>query len=190
MPRLTHLVALVATLSPAAAVADPAGDASLSWQLRPMTIDTVARIDSAAAAFADRNGNLAQATYSGGQLQSVAFPDGRMETYSYHTDGKLASITEVGVGGGASRTWSYSWIGLDLARVDGPDGRAWKMAYGRFGFLTRLRRVGTDGSEGAHRALAWAHGLAGRDRRRGSRSAGVAHHQDGHVVVALVGRDP
>jgi len=58
MTRITTLFALLVTLSPAVAVADPDGDASLPWLLRPVTIDNVARIDSAAAAFNDSNGNL------------------------------------------------------------------------------------------------------------------------------------
>ncbi|KAB2908990.1 MAG: hypothetical protein F9K40_04045, partial [Kofleriaceae bacterium] len=58
MTRISTLFALVVTLSSAVAVADPDDDASLAWQLRPVTIDSVARIDSAAAAFNDRNGNL------------------------------------------------------------------------------------------------------------------------------------
>lgn len=58
MTRSSTLFALVVTLSSAVAAADPDDDASLAWQLRPVTIDSVARIDSAAAAFNDRNGNL------------------------------------------------------------------------------------------------------------------------------------
>jgi hypothetical protein len=58
MRPISILFALVATMSPAAAVADPDDDASLSWQLRPVTIGNLARIDSAAAAFKDDNGNL------------------------------------------------------------------------------------------------------------------------------------
>lgn len=58
MTRLTPLFALVVTLSSAVAAADPDDDASLAWQLRPVTLDNVARIDSAAAVFNDRNRNL------------------------------------------------------------------------------------------------------------------------------------
>jgi len=54
----TLLFALLLTLSPTIAFADPDAEASLSWQLRPVTIGNVARIDSAAAAFNDSNGNL------------------------------------------------------------------------------------------------------------------------------------
>lgn len=45
----------------------------------------------------DRNGNAKIATYSAGRLAEVTFPDGRSETFAYHPDGKLASITEQGV---------------------------------------------------------------------------------------------
>src|SRR5687767_7847271 len=58
MTRIATLFALVVALSPAMALADPDDDASLSWQLRPVTIGNVARIDGAAAAFNDGNGNL------------------------------------------------------------------------------------------------------------------------------------
>ena len=58
MSRIAILFALVVTLSPTTVLADPDRDASLSWQLRPVTIGNVARIDSAAAAFNDGNGNL------------------------------------------------------------------------------------------------------------------------------------
>ncbi len=96
----------------------------------------------------DRNGNAKTATYSGGVLATVSFPDGRSETFAYHPDGKLASITEVGVGGAAQRTWSYTWSGLDLMRIDRPDGIAWTFRYDAFpGYLTRVTLVGTDGGE-------------------------------------------
>jgi hypothetical protein len=58
MTRIAILFAFVVTMSPTIVLADPDGDASLSWQLRPVTIGNVARIDSAAAAFNDSNGNL------------------------------------------------------------------------------------------------------------------------------------
>ncbi len=73
----------------------------------------------------DRNGNALVATYTGSELTSVAFADGRREDLSYHPSGKLASITEVGVGGGLPRTWGYVWSGDYLARIDRPDGTAW-----------------------------------------------------------------
>lgn len=97
----------------------------------------------------DRNGNAKTATYAGGQLTSVTFPDGRSESFTYHGGGKLASISEVGVGGAASRTWTYTWAGDDLTRIDRPDGTAWEMTYGDArhpGWLTRLELVGTDAS--------------------------------------------
>ncbi|MCE9573537.1 MAG: hypothetical protein K8W52_10300 [Deltaproteobacteria bacterium] len=60
----TPLLALVLLLLPAVALADVADaaddddDASLAWQLRPVTNRNLARIASAAAAFNDGNGNL------------------------------------------------------------------------------------------------------------------------------------
>lgn len=58
MIRPTTRFALAVMLSPALALASPADDASLSWQLRPVTIEDGARIDGTAAAFTDHNGNL------------------------------------------------------------------------------------------------------------------------------------
>ncbi|HEX6898998.1 MAG TPA: hypothetical protein VF789_04765 [Thermoanaerobaculia bacterium] len=97
----------------------------------------------------DSNGNAKVATYSGGQLTAVTFPDGRGETFTYNGAGKLATITEVGVGAAASRTWSYTWTGNDLVRIDRPDGTKWEFFYGDAvnpGWMTRMDLVGTDGS--------------------------------------------
>ena len=91
-----------------------------------------------------------QASYTGSQLQSVGFPDGRQETFAYHPGGKLASITEVGVGGSPTRTWSYIWSGDELTLIARPDGTQWELTYdpakngGRPGYLTQLRLVGAD----------------------------------------------
>jgi len=68
-----------------------------------------------------------QATYNGSnQLTSVAFPDGRSETYTYDTGGKLATITEVPVSGSgtSSRTWTYVWSGDELTEIHRPDSQA------------------------------------------------------------------
>jgi len=102
----------------------------------------------------DRNGNAKTAVYSGGVLTQVHFPDGRREDFTYYpvgdpSEGKLATITEVGVDLSTSRIWSYSWSGDDLARVDRPDGTAIVYTYGdgRFpGYLTRIELEGTDGT--------------------------------------------
>ncbi len=121
------------------------------WELRELasTIHTFGS-DGRWLRTEDTNGNAKVATYAGGRLTSVSLPTGRNETFSYHPDGKLASITEVGVAGAASRTWHYSWSGLDLVRIDRPDGTAWAFRYDdpRLpGFMTRMTLVGTDGSE-------------------------------------------
>ncbi len=114
----------------------------------------------------DRNGNTKDAVYTGGVLTRVDFPDGRSETFAYHPDGKLATITEVGVGGAAQRTWSYTWSGLDLARIDRPDSTALVFAYHPTlpGYITRMTLVGRDG--GQRIASAWAYD--GRGNVRGA----------------------
>ncbi len=121
------------------------------WSLRELD-GTIHAFDNAGRwlSTTDRNGNAKTATYSGGVLTNVSFPDGRDEIFAYHGDGKLASITEVGVGAAAQYTWSYTWSGLDLVRIDRPDGRAWAFRYDnplRPGYLTRVTLIGTDGSE-------------------------------------------
>ncbi|MCC6995165.1 MAG: hypothetical protein IT370_11205 [Deltaproteobacteria bacterium] len=58
MTRIATLFALLVTLPQAIAHAEPDGEASLSWQLRPVTLGNFVRIDGAAAAFNDRNGNV------------------------------------------------------------------------------------------------------------------------------------
>jgi len=53
----------------------------------------------------DRNGDAKVATYNGSQqLESVAFPDGRSEAFTYGAGGKLATIAEVGTDGTTTRT--------------------------------------------------------------------------------------
>jgi hypothetical protein len=47
----------------------------------------------------DRHGNATLGSYVNGVLEAVAMPDGRSLAFSYHADGLLASITEVGVDG-------------------------------------------------------------------------------------------
>jgi RHS repeat-associated protein len=91
-----------------------------------------------------------QGIYTSGKLSSVAFPDGRTETYTYHPSGKLASITEVGIGGSPTRTWTYTWSGEELTLISRPDGTQWELTYdpakngNRAGYLTQVRLIGTD----------------------------------------------
>jgi RHS repeat-associated protein len=109
----------------------------------------------------DRAGNAKVASYDGsGRLSTVAFPDGRGESFAYPT-GKLGSITEIGIGG-VTRTWQYQWTGDDLTRISRPDGTAWKLTYGDAahpGYMTRMELVGTDGSTRVEAAWAYdSHG--------------------------------
>jgi hypothetical protein len=64
-------VLLALTQSAPAARAEPDSAISLPWQLRPMSTDNLARMESAAAAFKDANGNLdlAVATTLSGRYQ-------------------------------------------------------------------------------------------------------------------------
>jgi RHS repeat-associated protein len=118
------------------------------WELRGLD-GSVQSFDSTGlwTRTVDRNGNEKLATYTAGALTRVDFPDGRREDFAYWPDGKLHTITEVGVDGTSSRTWTYTWSGLDLARIDRPDGTAWEMFYssnpGLAGYLTRIDLRGT-----------------------------------------------
>ncbi len=42
------------------------------------------------------------------------------------SNGRLAAIVEVGVGGARTRRWEYTWDNLDLIRIDRPGGTAWR----------------------------------------------------------------
>ncbi len=122
------------------------------WDLRELD-GTVHVFDTAGfwKSTADRHGNAKVATYTGGVLSRVDFPDGRREDFTY-LGGKLRTITEVGVGGAASRTWTYTWTGDDLTRIDRPDGTAWELFYSSDpnlgGYLTRVDLRGTTPGSG------------------------------------------
>ncbi|MEM9598904.1 MAG: hypothetical protein AAGD06_31845, partial [Acidobacteriota bacterium] len=96
----------------------------------------------------DRHGNAKVTTYDvSNRLERVDFPDGRREDFGYDVGGRLETITEVGIDGSTSRTWTYTWSGDDLERVDRPDGTAWRFEYTdpmHPGFMTAMIRVGTD----------------------------------------------
>jgi YD repeat-containing protein len=119
------------------------------WQLRDLE-GTVDVFDSSGLWLSrtDHNGNAKTASYSSGRLAHVTMPDGRSENFSYDpTTGKLATITEVGVGGATQRIWRYTWSGLDLVAIDRPDGTGLRFVYGdpRLpGYLTRWILVGAD----------------------------------------------
>ncbi len=103
----------------------------------------------------DKNGNAKVATYVGSNLTEVSFPDGRKETFTYHPSGKLATISEVGIDNITTRTWSYTWAGDDLDRIDRPDGTAWRFVYNGFLRMTRMILVGTDASERVEQAWSY-----------------------------------
>ena len=110
----------------------------------------------------DRDGNAITATYAGGQLTSVAFPDGRSEIYTYQPTGKLASITENGVGGGASRTWTYLWSGDHLTDIGRPDGTAYAIRYDDARFPDEPTRLDLVSTDFIHRVeAAWAYDSSG-----------------------------
>ncbi|MEM7356355.1 MAG: hypothetical protein AAF657_36400, partial [Acidobacteriota bacterium] len=118
------------------------------WELEDLE-GMVQSFDSSGAwtGTVDRWGNATTPTYAAGDLTDVSFPDGRRLTFTY-SGGKLATITEWGVLDAASRTWTYTWTGEDLSRIDRPDGTAWALRYddGRHpGYLTRMTLVGTGG---------------------------------------------
>ena len=112
----------------------------------------------------DPNGNTTIASYDvSGLLETVTFPDGRSETFSYD-GGLLDTITENGVAGGAIRTWTYTWtVDGDLERVDLPDGTAWVLFYEDTnlpGYLTRLELEGDDDTS-RRIARAWRYDMSG-----------------------------
>ncbi len=101
-------------------------------------------------------GHPTLATYNASnQLETVSFPDGRSETFTYNA-GKLASISEnpVAGSGDSPRTWIYLWSGDELTYIARPDGTTWEFTYdpakngGRPGYLTQIRLIGTGGVMG------------------------------------------
>ena len=87
-----------------------------------------------------------QATYNGSnQLTQVDFPDGRADTFTYYSGGKLESITNVAVTGTStsSRTWTLTWSGDELVEIERPDGTSWVFTYDstRPGYLTQVDLV-------------------------------------------------
>ncbi|MGH9363565.1 MAG: hypothetical protein ACRD2T_16775, partial [Thermoanaerobaculia bacterium] len=122
--------------------------AGAGWELRDLD-GTVETFDGSGnwTETRDRNGNAKSATYADGRLASVAMPDGRREDFGYDASGKLASITEFGVGGAAVRSWGYRWTGEDLVAIDRPDGTELRFVYGdgrHPGLMTRWLLVGAD----------------------------------------------
>ena len=120
----------------------------------------------------DRFGNETTGTYNGtDQLTSVTKPDGRSETFTYAAAGKLASITEVGVGvadcglqPADCRTWNYAWVNDVLQEIARPDGTKWLLRYedGRFpGYLTRMILLPSSGTSQRIEA-AWQYDALGR----------------------------
>ena len=134
----------------------------------------------------DRNGNATVATYVADQLTEVSFPDQRKEMFTYEPGGKLETITEVGIDGTTTRTWTYTWDGDDLRTIERPDATAWEMHYdepAHPGYMTRLTLIGTDLSERIEapgsttpRATSCAPGVVPRTSptRRRSTPAGLA----------------
>lgn len=113
----------------------------------------------------DRFGNATVATYNSlGQLQTVSFPDGRADTFTYIEGGKLRTIRRRAVDGTLEAPWTYDWSsqqsptllgsGPDLIRVTRPDGTKLEFSYAdaRFpGYMTLMELVT---AAGARRVLA------------------------------------
>ncbi|HET9225459.1 MAG TPA: RHS repeat-associated core domain-containing protein, partial [Thermoanaerobaculia bacterium] len=119
------------------------------WELRSLD-GTVQSFDNAGlwTQTVDRNGKAKVAQYTGGVLTRVALPDGRREDFGYDDiTGKLETIVEVGIDGATSRTWTYTWEGNDLKRIDRPDGTVWEFFYSSDpalpGYLTRIDLLGS-----------------------------------------------
>ncbi len=93
----------------------------------------------------DRNGNAWVGTYNvGGKLESVDFPDGQADEFTYDSSGRLRTIVRVGVGGSPTRTWTYEWAGVDLIRIVYPDGKSRFFQYfSDPGYMTHMILVGS-----------------------------------------------
>ncbi len=80
-----------------------------------------------------------------GQLESVTFPDGHGDSFTYESGGKLSTITTEPVPGTSTspRTWTLTWDDDELTEVERPDGSIWQFTYdsARPGYLTRVTLV-------------------------------------------------
>ena len=153
--------------------------ASGQWQLTDLdgTV-TVFNSDGSWQSTTDRLGNAWTASYSGGLLDTVSFPDGREEIFTY-AGGRLSTVQQVGLedddtqamGSQADctsdsecRTWTYTWNGDDLEQLTYPDGTARKFYYGgpsHPGYMTRLELLNVGGTVSRVEA-AWEYTDGGR----------------------------
>ncbi len=128
------------------------------WELHDLA-GTVITFDAAGLwqRTVDRNSNTWQAvSYSGSQITAVTMPDGQRDEFTY-LNGKLRKLTRRGVDGTSTRTWTYTWAGKDLARIDQPDGRSTVLKYGTvLGLLTRMTLVPDNDNNAATPAMGTA----------------------------------
>ncbi len=146
----------------------------------------------------DPDGVGKTATYGAGGLSEVTMPGGRRERFTYHPDGKLATIVEVGVDGTSTLTWGYAWSGDDLVEILRPDGTRWRYRYEdprHPGYMTQSILVATDGSERID--TAWQYDHAGRAVRiwRGDVAPGPSGPVPGPDAVevtsmSFIAKDP
>ena len=126
--------------------------AGLGWELRELdgTLQSFGADGRWLSTAPPGRPSLAKTAFydASGNLESVSFPDGRREDFTYYppgdpSEGKLQTITEVGLLSAATKTWQYTWTGDDLARVDRPDGTALELFYDGThpGYLSRIELV-------------------------------------------------
>jgi YD repeat-containing protein len=135
---------------------------------------TVFNADGSFESRSNRLGHTWAASYSGGMLDSVTFPDGRQETFLYDGGGRLEEIQQIGLESDGStadcstltecRSWVFTWNGNDLARIDYPDMTARVFTYSEPlypGYMT-LREL--EGANGVDRRVegAWEYTASGR----------------------------
>jgi RHS repeat-associated protein len=145
------------------------------WELRGLE-GTVVTFDATGrwVSKVDRNGNATEACYGSlgdctgaGSLIRVTMPDFRREDFAYYPSGpsagKLMSITEVGVGGAESRTWTYTWSGDDLIEIERPDLTRLVFTYGDPTHESYLTRVDLYPNQGGPRRVlrGWEYDLSG-----------------------------
>ncbi len=159
------------------------------WELHDLA-GTVATFDSAGLwrDTVDRNGNNWHAvSYAGSQITAVTMPDGQRDEFTY-LNAKLRKIIRRGVDGTSTRTWTYTWAGRDLARIDQPDGRSTILKYGNVrGAMTRMtlvpdndNNVATPAMGTAIRVLrAWSYDTHGNAEKTWT---GAPNHADAAAV--------
>ncbi|HEX8792273.1 MAG TPA: RHS repeat domain-containing protein, partial [Polyangiaceae bacterium] len=116
---MTSLVSAASNNSPVQIVSAICPEPACTSAHTTIASDSTGRIQSVT----DALGYARSYKYDGGRLQSVTFPDERVETFGYDASGNLATIAYPPLTlGGPPPTRTYTYVGWKLATAQGPGG--------------------------------------------------------------------